>query len=114
MPPALPCPPLQAYLAPDGVSLANPLTVLESFATIEANNSYITLNASAPGETYASMDVQLVENNTLAIDGGWVRRMHLHGAWWHGAWRHARTPRLGRARRMWHPTSEPACVHSWP
>lgn len=64
----------QAYVCPDGVSLCSPLSVLESYATIEANNSYIAL---APNETaatedglrFVSMDVQLVENNTLAING---------------------------------------------
>ncbi|PNH05478.1 hypothetical protein TSOC_008248 [Tetrabaena socialis] len=78
-----------AYLCEDGVSLCGGLPVLEasgggwlderrlgrraavgpaSYAIIEANNSYLILNETS---TYLkSMELRMVENNTLAFGGG--------------------------------------------
>ncbi|KAG2430969.1 hypothetical protein HYH02_013502 [Chlamydomonas schloesseri] len=87
---------VQAYLCPDGVSLCDPLSVLEGFATIEANNSHLLVapagggmggmgntssnsnsssSSSSPSSTptepitLQSMDLTLVQNNTLHFMG---------------------------------------------
>ncbi|EFJ51501.1 hypothetical protein VOLCADRAFT_87579 [Volvox carteri f. nagariensis] len=57
----------QAYLCPDGLDLCNGLSVLESRATIEANNSYIL---GEPNSVYESLELVLRQNNTLALLSG--------------------------------------------
>ncbi|KAG2424479.1 hypothetical protein HXX76_014531 [Chlamydomonas incerta] len=76
---------VQAYLCPDGISLCDPLSVLEGFATIEANNSHLLVSAGGGGGSNATtggntsspsapvtlqaMDLTLVQNNTLHFMG---------------------------------------------
>ncbi|GLC46577.1 hypothetical protein PLESTM_001891900 [Pleodorina starrii] len=58
---------VQAYLCTDGLSLCNGLDVLETRATIEANNSHILAGSD---QVYESLDLTLNQNNTLTADSG--------------------------------------------